>query len=108
MTKEEMLATAEMVNEDNKDYSDYLYIIALDSYASRFFAIYANNLQDAIDYLADFCTEKGYEGYFNDEQVEDYYNEESEEHAYMHDYYLPAGNNGRMFRNPTFCEEIAV
>ena len=104
----EMLANAEKVNEDNKDYSKFLYLIALDSYASKFFAVYANDLQDAMDCLADYCEDKEYAGYFNDEQMETYYDEDHEDHAYMQDYYSPTGNHGRMFRNPTFVEEHAI
>lgn len=66
----------EIVNPNDKDFWDNVYnfyTVFQDEYI-----VYANNLQEAIDYLADYVEEKGYSGYIGSEEEK----------------YIVAGNHG--------------
>lgn len=75
--------SAEIVNPEDKDFWDNeyrFYTVYNDE-----FVVYADNLQEAVNYLADYVVEKGYHGYIGTQEDYDEYGDEG---------YIIAGNTG--------------
>ena len=51
----------EIVNTDERHYAKHAYKLGNEFSA---FIVYADYEQEAFDYWADYCTDKGYDGYF--------------------------------------------
>jgi len=100
----------EIVNPDDKEYANTSYLLGY--YPDSCFLVYAMNddLGEVFDIFADYCQEKGYNGYIelDDEKREDYFNEESDNHAYMNDFYTIAGNFGILLQVPQLVQEVSL
>lgn len=89
-----------IINESERDYYDYEYLIGIGDIGTHFFRVYANDESEAIDIIADCCLENGWMGFFcEDKDIPNYYNEKSEDYTYLQDSYLPAGNESLLFTN---------
>jgi len=78
----------ETVNSDDYDFYNHLYLISVSPHTNWDFAVFADNLQDALDYVMDHIVEKEYKGlYFETMPDDEKYPDE----------FLSAGNYGYYF-----------
>lgn len=53
-----------IVNPDDREWHDQLYLVVFDPYAPTHYAAWADNESDALDYVVDYCEENNFVGYF--------------------------------------------
>jgi len=84
----------EVVNPEDEDFWKNTYLIYLGPFGSKF-VVYADNEDDALDYLIDYADEKNYKGFFlDDEKIN-----ELEEEGCL-DEYISGGNYGKYLSFP--------
>lgn len=73
------------------------YLIGIGDIGTRYYLVYGDCLQDAIDFIVDLDGDN-IPGFFaDDETTRAYWNENDPNHDYATDYYTPAGNVSELF-----------
>ncbi len=97
------------VNPGEKRFYPHSYLIHVGCYGSCFL-VHEYSEQDAINTLVDFLDDGKHGGYFAEHSepglLEAYYDESHPEHAYMQDFYFPAGNASKLFTSEISLETL--
>ena len=90
MSIKEFLESAELINPDDKDYTDgHIFMLAFGSYGEHRFAVYAKHLQEALELTGEYFKTKGYTGLMQEFDPEDEYFDESYVPVNGGEFYIP-------------------
>ena len=107
-------STIDYVNPLEKQFYNKTFLVFLDTgcYVAAPFLIHANYFSNEVhDVICDYCDNKGYKGYFADdeyvlEQQKDALDAGHDEDDFINDTYTQAGNFGKWFANVAFVYEL--
>lgn len=110
----ESRSTIDYVNPFEKQFYSKTFLVFLDTgcYVAAPFLIHANEFcGDVQDAICDYCDDKGYKGYFADdeyvkEQQKDALEQGFDEDDFINESYSQSGNFGKWFANVAFVYEL--
>lgn len=108
MDTKEFIDQSEVINPDNHDYTNSnTFLLAVGSYGEHKFTVYANDLQEALELLGEYCKDKGYTGLLEfdyDSLLEFWDNDED----CITEHWFPVNGGEYYLRMPSFVQEVSL